>query len=910
MHWKTITTISIVAIILATSIQSLPVFAATTTPTKQLSTTIMHDMTINIVLVGFTPRYIDTSYFEWNLEREIAPIIQVYERTYGNKFNVTYSTMFASLRFEENLRNYLKSNASLMKATPEDPNPYAVINALSTEDWLNEHSPDFGGVPSNGYTLLIANMSTVSEHYHYYAVSYFDKDAYSPRAKYYGDQFPLTCWMFSWGGKYRFYLIDLSAGDPKYFYSGIYHIPIQDFFPEYRPLTTSSVTGYVSDYAYEVVRNLFVPSYCYSPTYSKSFRIEVLLLDNTTRITPANYTQVISPSLIKSAFSEVIPYATWDAKISYRALQSDLALYSVVKKNLVYDFWQTYKNETIHFMYFDYRPIYSYLQAHLSNYIDTSGNVTVLPVFCFVFSSGGNLANTWEEFIGLKSRTDPNGLWGISLPEMVLISHSERDVFYRGFGLSQTVIHETGHSIGLMHPFSYGETEDYVASAMSYSTYEYRFSQFDKDAVQRAHADYFIDSVKEKLSEAQLVSYEDPIATSYRSQAQTEYSSALEAYSNQNYKEAIDHLNSVSVLIDRAFTAEITSIQQKISAASNLECPQAQTLIQKATDELAAARTSYQNGSYRSAYQRKATASTYVDQAKTVEQAFQQAKTAINEAQQKIDAVGKLESPEANSLFQKAIAELTAARTNYQNGDYKTAYQNALNASIYIGQTKNAEQAYTAINNAQQIISAIGKPESPQAQTLVQKAMNDLLVAQRSYQSKDYGSAYQYTITIPIYIEQANATEQVYQQAKTQAKTAINEASQKISAAGRIESPEANTMLQKAKDELASAESSFEKGDHESAYQHAQASSIYTGNAKVAEEVYQRQRLIYASVGLASGALLSSGIWLWYSKRKKLLAVPPSAPPPTGPAKVYCIYCGTENAVASRYCYKCGNKLS
>ena len=474
------------------------VYAATTEPDKPLATAVSHYTEISVVLIGFDPDFIDIDYLKANLEYEIHPLLQVYEVNHGSVYNLVYDVSLADPSFINELRAFLSSHAQPQEV-PEflnyenDTSLYAVLNATSVENWLNEHANEFGGIPSDGYTLLIANMSNLSSHYHYYSIEYRDLDKYSEKARYYdtGKSFPLINWMFSWGGHHNFYYIDLSAGDPEYDYSLIGHIPIQCLESKNYTVTKTSMTELVADYAAEAVRNLFVPSYVYLPTYSTSYSIKILLFDNTSRITSLNYTDVINPSLIRSAYESFMPNASWSVEITLRSLRDDPKLYSVVEDSLMYDFWETeYGNDKLHVAYFDYRPIYDYLLTNLDDYVDTSGEAVVIPVFCFIFSSEGNLGATWKEYVALPSRRDPNGLWGVALPEMVLISHSERDIFAWGYCLSHVVIHEVGHMMGLMHPFSYGETENYVSSAMAYLTYEYGFSSFDRDAIKRGHGDY------------------------------------------------------------------------------------------------------------------------------------------------------------------------------------------------------------------------------------------------------------------------------------------------------------------------------------------------------------------------------------------------------------------------------------
>ncbi|MDH5770113.1 MAG: hypothetical protein OEZ25_02330, partial [Candidatus Bathyarchaeota archaeon] len=227
-------TLTVLIVSFSPFLSKSPVYAATIEPDKPLATTVSHYIEISVVLIGFDQDFIDIDYLKANLEYEIHPILQVYEINHGSVYNLVYDVTMADSSFTDDLKDFLMSVAQI-QSVPEflnsnnDTNLYAAIDAASTENWLNEHADEFGGIPSNGYTLLIANMSSVSNYYHYYSIEYYDLDEYSEKAKYYdtGISFPVVNWMFSWGGHYNFYYIDLSAGDPEYDYSLIEHIPMQ-----------------------------------------------------------------------------------------------------------------------------------------------------------------------------------------------------------------------------------------------------------------------------------------------------------------------------------------------------------------------------------------------------------------------------------------------------------------------------------------------------------------------------------------------------------------------------------------------------------------------------------------------------------------------------------------------------------
>lgn len=553
-----------------------------------------HNMTIRVILVGING--VDSQQLIWNLEPVISPAIQsnhsptgLQDLTYGSSFSVKYDIVSASSIAKVELTQFLR-NAASTKYVPDslqqtgywsstsDSSSYTVIPADQTEEWLNSHIAELGGIPDNGYSLVVANVSEISSLHHYYEKTYVDADVASTRATDYNHLWPLEDWMFSWGGHHSFYYLDLSGGDPKFDYSGIGHIPIQDFGTRYYSgeavsynMTQSSLTEYVASYVAEATRNLLLPSYVYAPTYSTSYKIAIHIFDDTGKISDSNVADYLSISTVKNAFTKLIPYATWDVSLTTHQLSDDPGLAAVVSKSVLFsrDALGTYDNLPVHINYYDYLPIYTYLQNHLSQYVTSTNGIVTLPTFEFIFKSSGRFAQTWEESIGGRSVGDLDSskgtFSGLALGDMVLIGLSERSLFAFGYGLTHDTIHENGHQLGLMHPHSYGSTEDYVSSPMSYATYPYEFSQFDIDAIQRAHADYFLATVQHVLTVSNSREFLSKDAQTLLSQAMPSYQSALADYSTKKYSGAVGNLQATTKSLGDAFDSEATTIQSLTS---------------------------------------------------------------------------------------------------------------------------------------------------------------------------------------------------------------------------------------------------------------------------------------------------------------------------------------------------------
>ena len=544
-------------------------------------------ITVKLVFVGLDSNYLQEKYLSWNNPQNRYPLIQIPGVSTGTTFSINYAYSFASQDFVSEFTSYLNSVAKVEKRTNvlwnesyfKIENQYFLnythypVNATNTyypadqvESWLLSHSQDFGGLTSTGYTLMIADLSkqlpsVTAEEFkslgsrrqltltpHFYNKTYTDHD--------FGIQLNRR-YMTAWGGHSRFFFIDLSAGPG----SAAEQLPLQlaasiNHMSPANPYWSSWLTQYIGDYVAGAVYNIFVPDFIYPLNYAQTYRLKMFVLDNrSTPIPPIE--SALDPSEIKAQLSSLVPFANVVVETKFLKLTDYTDLFKVVKS-------ATSPSLVGLTPIVDARPIYNWLSASAQGNIAKFTTVTRdlntydIPIFVFAFQGDYNFGFTYKELIAKDDfgRT----IWGVSLYDMVIISHSaedfERENFISkgrtalGFGFTNTLIHETGHMLGLMHPFqtSYDPTENFVASVMAYYPYEDGFSQFDKDALLRGHADQFIRGAGELLKSANFNFVNQGDINS----AQSMLRDAETAYDTMNYTSAAENSFSAYVSASRA----------------------------------------------------------------------------------------------------------------------------------------------------------------------------------------------------------------------------------------------------------------------------------------------------------------------------------------------------------------------
>jgi hypothetical protein len=537
---------------------------------------------IKVVLLGFDEQVIDKDYLTWNSPLTRYQLFQIPGVSTNTEYSMNYEYVFPSDSFTDDFAAFLESagkvelrqnviwNISYSRFETgyywnythlpvQSSNTYYPADAA--EDWLTRHQAGFGGYPENGYVLVLADLSnhlpsaTIGQFElalqsanvvftpHFYNKTYEDSDLGMRLNRRY---------MTAWGGHSRLFFADLSAGP----HEAAEQLPIQVAVGA-NSINLSTVYGkywlnqFLADYLYGAVYNLFTPDFVYPINYASSYNLKVVVVDNRTDTIDPSITRTFDEEVAIEELQPLVPWADVSAETQYIDINDYPELEQIIINSLSP---ASYGSQPGSFAV-DARPVYEWLsessQGRIKDFMEVKRDLEEfdIPVFAFAFSGDYEFGFTYKEMVARDQEFDRT-IWGVALYDLVLISHSTDDLRRgdnprgdypsqpgKGFGFTNTVIHEVGHMFGLMHPFgtSYDPTENFVASVMAYYPYEQSFSVFDRDALSRGMADLLLRETARLLAETPSVL----ISGGDLSTAKSKLDSAEKAYSAMDYATAV-----------------------------------------------------------------------------------------------------------------------------------------------------------------------------------------------------------------------------------------------------------------------------------------------------------------------------------------------------------------------------------
>ncbi len=422
------------------------------------------NMQINLVVVGDQWSNEDQQAISSKLIKSYKPILLEQNIPIGVEYNYNYTFVSADDLFSTRLYTFIEGAT----VEVEMPDPIA--------QWVVAEHPEFGDVRSvayrivhtqdveewirdnwelaDGYTIFFFMPHNDELNYlHTYGMLTNDPDT---------DQQFLQEGMMGFGGTYRFYFIDLTAG-PWVYPAGF---PIcedvedamcdQVNFKENKNIydIASAEESYetISEYVNNAVTLLFTPSYVYPPLYRLNHDISIFLIDFTAEGELYGAAdEFINRDLIEREFRHMLPYVNWTSSVlglSIDDLPEDLqetildsmAMMSVDGSDVVI------VNSAALIAGLDKWALGELTEEELNDLKEKAETTVIIPVFIFVFDNEAYVDQYGLAGLAAPDPADP------TIPCCTIVASSKEDVSLAGQGLTILTLHETAHVLGLAHP--------------------------------------------------------------------------------------------------------------------------------------------------------------------------------------------------------------------------------------------------------------------------------------------------------------------------------------------------------------------------------------------------------------------------------------------------------------------------
>src|SRR5574341_810203 len=422
------------------------------------------DMQINLVVVGDQWSEEDQKAISSKLIKSYKPILLEQNIPIGVEYKYNYTFVSADDLFSTRLYTFIEG-ATLEVEMPEPiaqwvvaEHPefgdvrsvaYRIVHAQDVEEWIMDNWE-----LADGYTIFFFLPHNDELNYlHTYGMLTNDPDT--------DEQF-LQEGMMGFGGTYRFYYIDLTAG--PWIYPPAFAtcedaqsaMCDQVNFTEnkniYDIASADESHEIISEYVNNAVTLLFTPSYVYSPFYRLNHDISIFLIDFTAeRELYGAAEELINRDLIEREFSHLLPYVNWTSSVlglSIDDLPEDLqdtiinsmGIMSVDGSDVII------VDSAALIDGLDTWAIGELTEQELKELQEKAETTVIIPVFIFVFDNEAYVDQYGLVGLAAPDPTDP------SIPCCTIVATSKYDVSLNGQGLTVLAIHETAHVLGLAHP--------------------------------------------------------------------------------------------------------------------------------------------------------------------------------------------------------------------------------------------------------------------------------------------------------------------------------------------------------------------------------------------------------------------------------------------------------------------------
>jgi hypothetical protein len=479
------------------------------------------NMTLQIVFTGIDNSFIDIKSLNDSIHSELLGMPYISQGVLIDLSGIgtisrafwDFNYIFTSSTFTNSLKSKMQNSVIETNVTNKTG---SFIDGVALKNWFgipSNYNSEFT-MPTNGYTLVLGNFSDIGNHW--FRQQYWDYDT----NQYFNRSFMNTI------DSGRLFFIDLSIKDSyldRYGANG----PIQNL----ANYNTNDIHGkniisqYFRDWIIEVSYDLFYSDLIYStPNFFQTLyagnlstivetapnsvqNIDIYLMNNVSGHTVSDFTSYINATKIDEAFTDLLPWYNWVVDVNAK----EVSAYNELSNKILESF-DPYANSSFSGrtpgaidMYNVFEWIYNQIESGNSSitlpFLSTAPNT--YPVFVFMFDKGifgvpykGVIE---PQILGASLFSDVPIFGGDRWSHLTLISQDSYNFFHTNQsqnkeGLTQVIIHETGHSVGLTHPHGFSYSAMMVDDPMSYISYVYKFSDYNKDEVRRGeifHATYY-----------------------------------------------------------------------------------------------------------------------------------------------------------------------------------------------------------------------------------------------------------------------------------------------------------------------------------------------------------------------------------------------------------------------------------
>ncbi|NHJ49707.1 MAG: hypothetical protein FK733_18090 [Asgard group archaeon] len=484
---------------------------------------------INLVLIGFDSEYILEDFLDSLLPTEIDPFLHSEANMSFPHSNYELNYTISHLPEEDvtALEEYIDDIAEfdsllgyrvnqtflddyLINPVFNDIMDFFIpcsgytIDAGLTEDYFynNIHS-DFED--TSHYTLYLMNFSFIdSEDHsveHSFVPSYVDCDSNrSTDISVAGTDQRNTV---GWGGNYRFCYADLSALSEYLFqYTFMlgadlttapdYYRYDLDTFTDLNDIETMfgkvALTNYIYEWINSYMKTVFLSSALYTPPIYESFYLPIKVFNN---IADHGYTYdsmswAFNSDRIHQHLSDAFPWIDWQVEFELDYLTD----YPEINNYLV-----THTHNNGQYNFINLEDIIELFDEYNDVFYPPSSEYTQLPSYVLV------LNDTYIQDGDYRIGGFAVGPYQI-ISRLPYLFFEDSDVNKPIMGLTNVILHEVGHNLGIVHPHDnlngYGSM--FVDDVESYLHCSDQYSVFSIDTVARFHFDYYYMTAQENIA--------------------------------------------------------------------------------------------------------------------------------------------------------------------------------------------------------------------------------------------------------------------------------------------------------------------------------------------------------------------------------------------------------------------------